>query len=79
MRTGTFEIPIHETGRTESTFTLRYDGQDHVLTVSADVSSFDDGAICSVGGRPGGGGTPALMAFACAGVVGLLARRARRR
>jgi hypothetical protein len=76
--TGTFEIPIHETGRTESAFTLRYDGQDHVLTVSADVSSFDDGAICSVGGRPGGGGRPGSLAFACAGLAALVARRARR-
>lgn len=75
---GRFEMPIHETGRTESAFTLRYEGQDHLLTVSADVSSFDNGAICSVGGRPGVGGTPALMAFAFAGVVALVARRARR-
>jgi hypothetical protein len=75
---GTFEIPIHEIGRTESSFTLRHAEQDHVLAVSADVSSFDDGAICSVGGRPGGGGMPASLAFACAGLVALVARRARR-
>lgn len=75
---GTFEVPIHETGRRERSFTLRYDGGDHLLTVAADVSSFDDGAICSVtrhvgrGGAPGGG--TLLVAL---GALALLRRQRR--
>ena len=62
---GTLEQPIHELGLNEFRFTLRHDGADHVITVAADVSSFDDGAICSVSrgaGRGGGTGWGALVA-----------------
>lgn len=75
---GTFEEEIHELGRTERRFTLRYDGSDHVLTVAADVSSFDDGALCSVTGGAGRGGASGWVWLLA--VAGALAwqRRARR-
>jgi hypothetical protein len=61
---GIHEQRIHELGLNEFRFTLRHDGQDHVLTASADVSSFDDGALCSVPqgvGRAGTAGSAWLL------------------
>lgn len=75
---GSFELPIHATGRTERMFTLHYEGQDHVLTVAADVSSFDDGAICSVTGRVARGGAPVWSALLAMTGVFVLLRRSRR-
>jgi len=73
---GTFEVPIHETGSNEHAFTLRYDGRDHLLGVAAHVSSFDDGAICSVTRGVGWGGAPALGSLlAVVGALALLRRR----
>lgn len=45
---GRLEQPIHELGTSKFRFTLRHEGRDHVITTQAQVSSFDDGAICSV-------------------------------
>jgi hypothetical protein len=76
---GIYEQPIHRLGLNEFRFTLRHDGQDHVLTASAEVSSFDDGALCSVAqgvGRAGEAG-PAWLLGALTTVA--LLRRTRRR
>jgi hypothetical protein len=76
---GIHEQPIHRLGLNEFRFTLRHDGQDHVLTASAEVSSFDDGALCSVAqgvGRAGEAG-PAWLLGALTTVA--LLRRTRRR
>lgn len=76
---GVHEQPIHRLGLNEFRFTLRHDGQDHVLTASAEVSSFDDGALCSVAqgvGRAGEAG-PAWLLGALTTVA--LLRRTRRR
>ncbi len=76
---GTLEQPIHALGRNEFRFTLRHDGADHVIMAVADVSSFDDGAICSV--TRGAGRTRALAwAWMLAPLAALAwLRRTRRR
>lgn len=76
---GSFELPIHATGRTERTFILRYEEQDHLLSVAADVSSFDDGAICSAGGRTRRAGVPGWGALLAMTAAFALLRRSRRR
>jgi hypothetical protein len=75
---GIHEQPIHQLGLNEFRFTLRHDGQDHVLTASAEVSSFDDGALCSVtqgAGRAGASGWAWLFG---AVTTAALLRRTRR-
>jgi hypothetical protein len=75
---GHLKVTARELGHNERTFTLRHAGQDHVVTVSVEVSSFIDDAFCSVGQGPSRGGAPAFAALACAGFVTLLVRRTRR-
>jgi hypothetical protein len=72
---GSFEMRLNDTGRNERTFTLLSDGQEHAVRVEVDVSSIDDGGMCSAGGRPGSGGTPWLIALVFAGLRALVARR----
>jgi hypothetical protein len=72
---GHFEMLLGNIGLHQRAFTLLREGRAHALRVEVDVSSIDDGEMCSVGRVPGRRRTFGFIALVVGCFIALVARR----
>jgi hypothetical protein len=66
------ETPLGVTGHQDYSYTLVADDGRHEVTFSTEVTSFDDGCVCTLPGARGGG---SRWAWLVAGAIVLVGRR----
>jgi hypothetical protein len=74
---GDLELRLGHVGLQQRTFTFLEDGKAHALRVEVDVTSIDDGEMCSVGRLPGRRRTSGFIALVVGCFIALVARRDR--